>query len=419
MSAIKLMVLGAGKMGTALATYLTEFDHVASVTLVDAYESSLQRADDIIDSGKLQTLCVNLLEPEGRAALIEAMKSHRAGASALPNRLTSYQAAECAIEAGMDLVDILEEYHRRPDHHEIEDLRVPAGMSLEEYGESLHERAQAADVTFISGMGFAPGLSNITTGRGIAHLDECDVAIARVGGVPAPSLLGKYPLDYTVTWSFSHVLREYMVRVPVIKDGDIVEVDSLTERERFHFGALGKDHELECAITPGMPSFLHTRIGQVKEFSEKTVRWPGHYDGIELLKRCGLLDLKAVDVEGSTVVPRSLLHTVLTSKLAKQAGDHDACVMYCTAEGMKDGKRTLVEYHLWDEDPTDPFSSMARVTAYPAACATVILAEGIITERGVLAPEDCIDGAAYDRLIAMLAKKGIRIQETIRELTPA
>ena len=34
-------------------------------------------------------------------------------------------------------------------------------------------------------MGFAPGLSNITLGDGIRKLDRADVAIARVGGIPA------------------------------------------------------------------------------------------------------------------------------------------------------------------------------------------------------------------------------------------
>lgn len=81
-----------------------------------------------------------------------------------------------------------------------------------------------------------------------------------------------------ITWAFWHVLREYMIKVKVIKDGKVVEVNSATELERFRFNQLGRDEELECAVTPGMPSFILTRPF-LKEFAEKTVRWPGHLAG--------------------------------------------------------------------------------------------------------------------------------------------
>jgi len=59
-----------------------------------------------------------------------------------------------------------------------------------------------------------------------------------------------------ITWAFEHVLREYMVKVDVMKDGKIVEVDAMTDFEKFKFNQLGKDEELACAVTPGMPSFF-------------------------------------------------------------------------------------------------------------------------------------------------------------------
>ena len=51
------------------------------------------------------------------------------------------------------------------------------------------------------------------------------------------------------------------------------------------------------AVTPGMPSFIFTRPG-LKNFAEKTVRWPGHFDAIDALKSCGMLDLDPVTVGG-------------------------------------------------------------------------------------------------------------------------
>jgi len=171
---------------------------------------------------------------------------------------------------------MLEEYHRRPDPYEIEGLEIPDGMSVDEYGEWLHERAETRGVTFLDGIGFAPGISNITLGEGIRKLDKAESAIARVGGIPTKEAAGRHPLKYMITWAFDHVLREYMVRLKVIKNGESVEVNAASELEVFRFTEFGQDEVLECAITPGMPSFIFTRPN-LNEFAEKTVRWPGHW----------------------------------------------------------------------------------------------------------------------------------------------
>jgi hypothetical protein len=70
--------------------------------------------------------------------------------------------------------------------------------------------------------------------------------------------------------------------------GYVFEVDATSERERFRFDRMGIGEELECAVTPGMPSFLFTRT-QLEEFSEKTGRWPGHWEGSEMFKESGRL----------------------------------------------------------------------------------------------------------------------------------
>ncbi|GAI80125.1 unnamed protein product, partial [marine sediment metagenome] len=82
----------------------------------------------------------------------------------------------------------LEEYHRRPDPYEVEDLELPSEMTLEEYGEWLHKRAIENGVILLDGLGFAPGLINITLAEGIRKMDKAELAIGRVGGIPASIL---------------------------------------------------------------------------------------------------------------------------------------------------------------------------------------------------------------------------------------
>jgi len=38
-----------------------------------------------------------------------------------------------------------------------------------------------------------------------------------------------------ITWAFSHVLREYVIKVLVMQDGQVVEVDASTGLEQFRF----------------------------------------------------------------------------------------------------------------------------------------------------------------------------------------
>jgi saccharopine dehydrogenase-like NADP-dependent oxidoreductase len=347
------------------------------------------------------------------------MADYDVGVSTLPDRRTSYTTAETAIRAAFPMVDLLEEFHRRPDRYELEGMQLPPGVALQDYGEWLHQLAVENHTLFISGIGFAPGMSNITVGEGIRKLDRARRAVARVGGIPARAFADRHPLRYMITWQFEHVLREYMVKVDVIRDGRIVEVDSTSERELFRFNRFGVDEQLECAITPGMPSFLFTR-GDLEEFSEKTVRWPGHWQAVETLKECGLLDLEPVRVGGSRVVPRELVLAQLEPRLRPLPGETDVCTMWCSVEGEKEGRAARVDYWLWDQaDPASGISSMGRVTGFSAAIAAWMLGRGMFEQVGVIAPEDCFDGARYTTYVDELAKHDVRILEEVSVVEPS
>ena len=306
---------------------------------------------------------------------------------------------------------MLEEYHRRPDPYEVEGLETPDGMSVDNYGEWLHRRAVERGVTFLDGMGFAPGISNITLGEGIRRLDEAEIAIARVGGIPSKDSAERHPLKYMITWAFEHVLREYMIRVKVIKNGKIVEVDAASDLEAFRFTEFGQDEALECAITPGMPSFIYTRPNLL-EFAEKTIRWPGHWQGIEVLKECGMLDLQPIEIRDLKIASREFLLAVIEPKLRPFAGDTDVCVMWNTVVGIRNGQQTKINYYLWDEaDTKNEISAMARVTGFSAAIGALFIGRGMITSKGIVPPEDSIKGELYEVFMNELEKRDIRVLE--------
>ncbi len=408
---MKVLVFGgSGKIGSAVAWDLAKDKDIKAIGITGRRKQALDQTKAWIGSDKI---IPHVLDVEDKKSTSKLMKEYDVGAIALPDRRTSYKIVHYAVEAGLHIVDMLEEYHRRPDAYETEGLELPAGMMLNEYGDWLHETAIANGVTFVDGMGFAPGLSNVTVGEAIRKMDIAETAIARVGGIPSKQSSQRHPLKYMITWAFEHVLREYMIKLNVIKDGKVMEVPAIGDREKFRFTKFGKDEELVCAVTPGMPSFIFTRPG-LREFAEKTIRWPGHWEAIDTLKECGLLDLEPHDFKGMKIVPREFLLSLITPRLRAKEGDTDVCVMYNTVTGVKDGKRMTIEYFMWDEaDVAHGISSMMRVTGFPVAISVKLLLEGAITEKGIVPPEDCIKGAVYQRFMDELNKRNIKILEEI------
>ncbi|MCK5768650.1 MAG: saccharopine dehydrogenase NADP-binding domain-containing protein [Candidatus Atribacteria bacterium] len=414
---MKVLVFGgSGKMGSTVAWDLAKNSKVGEVGIIGITgrgENALEKTKKWIKSDKI---ILHSLDINNREETMKLMKQYDVGAITLPNRKCSYKVVDMAIDAGLNVVDILEEYHRRPDAYEIEGLEVPDGMPLNEYGESLHRKAVKNGVTILDGMGFAPGLTNITLGEGIKKMDEAESAIARCGGIPAKECADKHPLKYMITWAFEHVLREYMVKVDVMKDGKIVEVDAMTDFEKFKFNQLGKDEELACAITPGMPSFLYTRP-QLKECAEKTIRWPGHWEGAAVLKECGMLDSTPIEFKGIKLSPREFLSSVMTPKLKPNDCETDVCIMWNTVIGVKNGQKMRIDYYMWEKaDTENGISAMGRVTAFPEAIATVMLGKGEINKKGIIAPEDAVEGKIYEKYFEELRRRKINILEVSKKI---
>lgn len=411
---MRVLVLGIGKMGRVAAEDLAVSPEVSAVGLVDERAAALSDAASRMQTGKVTTYQMRVGD---RVRLTELMQGHDVVLATLPDRALSYAAWECAIAARIPLVDILEEYHRRPDAEEMEGLQLPEGMTPEAYGEHLHTQALERGLIMLDGIGFAPGLSNLTLQAGIDALDHAEEAVARVGGIPDERAKTKHPIGYMITWRFDHVLREYVAPARIIADGRRAEVKALTGGvEAFRMLVDGAVKELECAVTPGMPSFPYTRPS-LRTFAEKTVRWPGHWSAIETLKECGMLSLDPVrhreNGQEGWVTPRSLLSTVMKPLLQPNPGEGDVCVMWNHVTGTRNGSRTTLRYALWEEaDIERGWSGMARVTAHPAAVATIMVGQGRFDERGIVAPEECIRGERYREFLDRLLEYGVRIEES-------
>ena len=85
--------------------------------------------------------------------------------------------------------------------------------------------------------------------------------------------------------------------------------------------------------------------------------------------------------------------------------------------GTKNGQKTRLDYYMLDEaDTKNGISSMARVTGFSAAIGAKLIGSGEIKKKGIVAPEDCIEGKLYEKFIHELRERDITILGVVSRL---
>jgi saccharopine dehydrogenase-like NADP-dependent oxidoreductase len=226
-----------------------------------------------------------------------------------------------------------------------------------------------------------------------------------VGGVPERHVP---PLDYVLTFNADNLIDEYLREVSVVEGGEVVQVPALSGLEEIDFPGVGK---LEAFYTDGLRTLIDSFPDAVN-LSEKTLRYPGHVEKIELLKGLGFFGEDPVTVEGVDVVPKSVSARVFEGSLTMDVGD--LLAMTIEVSGMKDGERrgygyTVLEY--FDHELGD--SAMARTTAYTTSITAQILVDGEVGRKGVV-PMEVLGGnpGLAERMFRELGDRDVTIDET-------
>lgn len=383
----KFLVLGAGKMGVALARDLISSSPKNWVTLVDVNSDHLKKAQNFIRSERLITLQRNV---EDSAQMDELFQGHDVAVAALLHK-HSLMALEAAVRNGVHLVDVVGE---KP----LERLA---------YGNKAEEK----NITVIPGCGLAPGIDNICVGRGVRLLEETERAIIYVGGNP---LKPKPPLKYNVLYAAESLLSFYQRKAFVLRKGRVKEVEPLSGIETVSFPPPFLN--MECFYTDGLSSLLHSMKGKIKkELAEKTVRYPGHARVVRMLKRCGFFSREPIQVGKQKVIPLEFTAAFLESKYAL-GEEGDVTLMRVEVSGKKSGESRTHVFELLDfYDPETRTTSMARSTAFPASIAAQMIASGEISQRGVVFPEDVFQGSLFKPFVRELKKRGIAIKHRVEK----
>ncbi len=380
---MKVVVLGAGLMGKEVARDLIKNNSVERVFLGDIDVNVAQQFVDTLNTDKVEVV-------ELHAENDESLTSVIAKGNVVVNALFysfNERVARAAIEAGVHSVD----------------LGGHIGGVTEKIL-ALHEEAKAKGVTIIPDLGVAPGMVNILAGYGATKLDEVESIKLYVGGIPTEP---KPPLHYTRVFSLDGVFDHYTQPSKMIQKGKLEEVPSLSGIEPIYFDGFGV---LEAFYTSGGISTLYKTFPNVHTLEYKTIRYKGHAEKFKLLADLGFLDASNnVELEDQEVPVRAVVREALKKKL-ELGTKPDAVLLRVIVAGEKAQQQVTYEYEMVvRKDMTVNETAMARATANTISVVAQMIGDGLITERGVFAPETIVPGEPY---IKEMAKRGVVIKET-------
>ena len=172
----EIVVIGAGKIGGAIALMLAETGDY-TVVVADRSQEQLAKIDR---HPAISTAAVDIADGAG---LVAVLTGKFAVLSAAPFHLTGF-VAEAALEAGVHYLDLTED--------------VATTKKVEEL-------AQGARTAFIPQCGLAPGFISIVANDLAKRFDSLDSVRMRVGALP------QYPsnaLNYNLTWSTDGLINE-------------------------------------------------------------------------------------------------------------------------------------------------------------------------------------------------------------------
>ena len=374
---VNILVLGAGRMGSAAVYDLLRSPRILQVGVADNNRAALRA---LVRRSRKRRPKTHHLDTKDRYAVSRLFARYDAVASAVPYFL-NLALARTAIETGVAFCDLGGNHDARKAQQKLDRLARRKGVAL------------------LPDCGLAPGLPSILVAHGAPAFKRLEEIRLAVGGLPQKP---EPPLNYALFFSPEGLINEYHEKVEVITRGKRKFVEPLTEVEPIRFPGLPP---LEAFYTSGGSSTLPHTFPRVRELHEKTIRYPGHCAQVAALRSLGLFDSNPITVAGKQVVPRQMTVRLLESTLP--SNPPDIVLVRCELTGRtEEGRRTLV-YELVDRfDRRSGLTAMMRTTAFPLSITAQLLARGGVPP-GVHTQEEVIPANWF---LQQLAKRRIKIR---------
>lgn len=375
-------ILGSGMQGTAAAYDLATFADANRIVLADVSldQASLaaQRVNGLVGREACTPAAVDALSPSSLKPFLEPFDVLL---SCVPYWMHP-QIAETAIESKTHMCDL-------GGNTEI------TWKTL-----ALDEKARLSGVSVVPDCGLAPGLVNSLGLYLIEQMDRCHSIKLYCGVLPQHP---QPPFNYKLTFNMEGLVTEYDYQASALRDGEIVQLDTLSELETIHLDELG---EMEAFTTSGGTSTAaYSLQDRLQNYEYKTIRFPGHCERMRIFKDFGFWSEEPTDVKGVKVAPKDVFCKVFGQSLGRYV-DSDQCAIRATGSGEKEGQAVNLQIDLFDRQcEKTGFTSMERLTGFSLSIYAQNLAQGEV-RPGCVRYEQAMTGHAF---VEQLQRRGIKL----------
>lgn len=287
----KVLLLGAGKIGGAIAKFLVHSGDY-DVVVGDVSAHALERIKSSVNVKTVK------LDVSDAAALKKAMAGRQSVVSAC-----SYDAnvaiAGAALASGVSYFDLTED--------------VATTRAIKDFA----ARAKPGQI-FMPQCGLAPGFICIVAHELALGFEKLDEVRMRVGALP------KFPsnaMKYNLTWSTDGLINEYCNLCEAIHEGGKIDILPLEGLE--HFSLDGIDYE-SFNTSGGLGTLCETLAGKVRTLNYKTVRYTGHRELMTFL-------VNGLRLSERRAILKDILEKAVPITL------QDVVLIFCTVTGWRGG----------------------------------------------------------------------------------
>jgi saccharopine dehydrogenase (NAD+, L-lysine-forming) len=370
---MKIVVLGgAGKMGCISVQALAKDSRVDQVIIADLNMENAKIVAEYIDSPKIEIQQVDISDPKSLAKVLD-------GADTCLNATVYYtnlQVMEACLAAKVNYTD-------------MGGLFFTTRKQLK-----LSDRFKEAGISAVLGLGSAPGMPNIHSRYAADRLDTMEYVRIYDGIKPPP------PDDMRFTYAVPTIVDELTVEPMVFENGEFVAKEPLSGFEDYWFAE-------PLGLLP-MHLSLHSEVATIPvSFKDKGIQecffkinyWgmaKNTVEKVRVLADFGFADTEPVEVDGTKVVPRDLMISMMADYVpdivdflapAKTEPPDWGKEIVTEIKGTKDGKEVVYRLGTLTCKGAAPTGVVPAVTA-------IWLSENRI-EPGVYPPELAIDPVPF------------------------
>ncbi len=380
---MKVMVLGAGAIGSLTATLLARSEQVDELVVASR---RLPPARNLVKKIGKKHVRAKQLDADKVGDLTKAFKGVDMVVNLVLPRF-NLKIMDACVRAGTHYLDTATDLVLTKDKKGDKIARTPEQIQIDR-----DDTWKDHDLTAMLGWGCDPGLSNIFARLGADRLDRVDSILVRDGD---NSTIEGY--EFATLWSSDTLIEEVQMDALAFYDGRFVRVGTAEGEEVFPFPdpvgpqtCYNVDHEESNTLPLYIGKGLRTqdfKLSLPKELAEF----------IRLAKKWGMTRAEPIPVRSkfynttTKVAPRDVMTALLPTPVDMAANVHGSTCVGSVVKGEKNGKPAgWFIYTLMSHDycyEKYGYNAVSYTTGAPPVVGLEMFARHEVTRRGVFPPE--------------------------------